>query len=454
MPPLKALHITSVHTNPHFSLLLAGMRRAIFLPAFFLLCLQLFAQTDSVLNIPLTGYVKDDRFDKYHLNLALFLTDKDEILSMDFEGTRPVKKIPVKRPAGYTAYAYGNIFFNGQKNSVNPGYVSVLVGNPYHKHPHLFVDVNQNFDFTDDPRFTLPFTDEPPLEFELSNDDLPEGRMKVVLTRNKLYGQKYDYKRYLDEYYSMSFPDRKFIGAEFSYREQRFITRAGIARMGKEAFRIALYDANANGKYNDPGMDKVMFINPGDSIFDATNPLNLVTLSEKGKPTYFEKNSKQYEVVLADAAGMFIQIRESNASADFNRIKAGKKVPKVTFTLARGEKFKLKKLCRKEVFLYFASPTGRNFRSDTMVLRQIAALDTNSLKVILVMFVRKSYELRIFQSDARPNYMLAYGTRDLSAKLGINSTPQSLYLGKRRNVKRYGLTPQDFLQEYLKEKNR
>lgn len=407
------------------------------------------AQTDSVYTIPLTQYAKDDRFDKYQLTLALFFTQGDTIMSMDFENTRPVKPILIKRPEGYKDYVYGYLFFSGSKNNFNPGYVTVLVCNPFHKHPHMFVDYNQNFDFTDDPRFTLPYFDEPGIEVEMSNTALPQGKIKIVLTRNKLFGQKYEFKQYMDEYYAMAYKGRRFVGVEYSYREQRYIARVGQVKMKDESFKIALYDANSNGLYNDANMDKVVYNNQKDTILDATNPLNYIVLSDKGKNNYFEKNGRLYQIVETDPAGYFIKIKTSQDDVQFNRIKIGKKIPRVKLTLPRGEKFKITKYRRKQVYVYFASKTSKNFRADTMILRQIASLDTNRLKVICVLFVNKSYELRIFKTDASPNYLLAYGEKELSKKLGINSVPQSLWIGKRRKVKKYGLKPNEFLRQYL-----
>lgn len=428
------------------------MKKRFFLPAFLFLCLQVIGQTDSVQHIALNDYVKDERFDKYQLTLALFLVEGDTIYSMDFEGTRPSKPISVKKPKGYKIYAYGNIFFSGTQNNYNPGYVSVLVCNPYQKHPVLYIDQNQNFDFTDDSSYQLPYYEEAPLAVELSNKELPEGKIKVVLSRNLLFGQKYEFKTYMDEYYAMAYKGRQFIGIEHTYREQRYITRGGYVKQNRESFKIGLQDANANGIYNEAGIDKVIFVNSNDTIFDATNPLNYVVFEKKGKTTYFEKNDRLYEIVNADRAGKFIEIKPSNAEVNFNRIAIGKKVPKVKFTLVKGEKLKLNKLRRKEVYIYFGNRNSKNFKSDTLMLRQIAALDSNSLKVICVLYVNKSYELRIYNSDAEPNYLVAYGTKDLTNKLGINSVPQSLYLGKRRRVKKYGLNPSEFMREYLKEK--
>jgi len=424
------------------------MKKLFFLPAFFLFALVGSAQENNIIEIPLTQYAKDDRFDKYQITLALFKVKGDTILSMDFEGTRPIKPIRIKKTGRHKEFAYGNLFFSGSQNKYNPGYVSVLVGDPYQRNPTLYIDHNQNFDFSDDSSYKLPYFDEKALELELFNTGNTEGRIKILLSRTRPYGQKYEFRKYMDEYYAMAYKGREFMGFEFCYREQRYIARSGLVKQGKESFKIALLDGNANGLYNDPEIDKVMFVNPTDTILDATNPLYFVNFAANGKPTYFEKNDKLYQIVEVDPAGKFIRIKVSNDQVDFNRIKIGKKVPKVKFTPAKGDAFKISKLRRKEIYLYFGNRSAKNFVSDTMLLRQIAQLNPEKLKVICVLYVNKTYELRIFNSDAQPNYLLAFGTKELSNKLGINSLPQYLYLGKRRRVKKYGLNPNEFLREY------
>jgi hypothetical protein len=116
-----------------------------------------------------------------------------------------------------------------------------------------------------------------------------------------------------------------FVGIEFTYREQRYITRSGLVKLGRESFKIGLLDANANGVYNDAGVDKILFVNTNDTIFDATNPLNFVIFEKGGKKTYFEKNGKLFLVKEADAAGKYIKIQPSKDAVDFNKIPAGKK---------------------------------------------------------------------------------------------------------------------------------
>lgn len=405
---------------------------------------------DSII-IELDNYAKDERFHKFQITLALFMTQGDTIKSMDFENLRPEKNIIIKKPEGYNYYAYGYLFFTGSNNTENPGYVSVLVCNPFHKHPHMFVDHNQNFDFTDDPRYTLPYFDEAPIEFELANSKDNQARIKIQLTRNKLFG-KADFKTYMDEYYAYTYKGRQFTGIEYTYREQRYLARSGIMRMETDSFKIALYDANANGFYNDADTDKVVFVNYQDTIFDATNPLSFQLLSSKINENYFEKNGNVFQILYADQLGKKLIIKPSLTGTGLGRIEKGKKVPNIKLNFANGQKQKLRKFKRKEVYIYFAGPNTKNFDSDTLLLRQIAALDSNRLKVICVLYLKKSYELSIYQDQAKPNYLVANGTREMSKLLGIRSLPQSLYLGKRRRVKQYGLKPNEFIRAYLGDK--
>lgn len=417
--------------------------------------LNLYAQNDSIITVNLNDFAKDERFDKFQVTVALFLVENDTILTQDFEGLKPAKPVVIKKPQGYQYYAYGYLFFTGSSNNKNPGYVTILVGNPYHKHPHLWVDYNQDFDFTTDPRYVLPYFDEPPLEITLNNASNKEGSIKILLTRNKMFGPKFDLRKYMDEYYAELFKGRKFVGIEYTYREQRLQAKYGVVKFKDDSFKIALFDGNSNGLYNDHDTDKLMVINIKDTVFDSTNPLGMYMLAKPKERMFFEKNGRYFELLKADEAGKFLIVRVTSENPDLGKIKWGKKVPKINFTLAKYKQtLKLKKLRKKNVYIYLANSSSRNFTADTLMLRQIAELDTANLKVICVLYVNKSYQLKIFDMDAEANYYIALGTKEIARKLGISSIPQSLWLCKNRRVIKYGIKPNEFVRTYLKYKKK
>lgn len=407
--------------------------------------LNLMAQND-VITVNLDTWGKDDRFHKYENTLALFKVQGDTIKSLDFEDLRPSVNIIIKKPTGYKNYAYGFLFFTGSNNYKNQGYVTVLVGDYNTVNPTMWVDVNQNFDFTDDEKIVMPYYYQKGIEITLPNAQNNAGGNKVLLTRTMLFG-KLDLRKYKDEYYQYYYKDRTFVGLDFTYREQRYLAKTGIVKLNDDSFRIALHDGNSNGRFNDKDTDRVIVINYNDSIYDTTNDLFASKLSGNVKNNYFEKNGKIFEIVEADASGTFIKIKPSNSDMLFGKIAEGKKIPKVSITTHRGEKKNLKKLRKHQVFMYFTSLTSKNFEKDTATLRKIAAIDSCHIRVILFLYTNKSYTVRIYGSQSKANYTVALGHKILNKKLGIRGLPQTLLVGKRRKVTKYGITPEEYLNQ-------
>ncbi len=409
---------------------------------------SLAAQTEYSIETKQLG--KDDRFEKYQITMPLFWLQGDTIRTLSFENMRKAKDIAIIKPKGYSNYAYGFLFFTGKQDYLNPGYTSVLIGGPQTKHPHIFIDHNHNYDFTDDERLTLPYYYEPGKLLEIKNDLYPQGSIQILLTKNNLFG-KYEFKKQMDDYFDYFYKDRKFIGTEHCYREQRFITRYGIAKIENDSFKIGLFDANSNGKYNDSDTDKVVVINYNDSIFDTNNDLYCTRISKDKNQMYFEKNGVVYEITEIDMAGRFIKFKPGSSDLLFGKINIGKKIKRFVYTRADGEKQKIKTLRKKNVYMYFTSESAQNFERDTALLRVIAQVDTSYLKVLLFLYVNKSYELRMYDSQSKANYIVALGSKEISKKLGIRGLPQSLWLGKRRKVKAYGISPSKFLEEFSKQ---
>ena len=123
-------------------------RVALFLLVIIFQAMHLFAQQE--ITVALTEFARDDRFDRLNSNLALFELKNDTMLTWDFEGLRKAKTIAIIKPEGFKAYAYGFVFFAGNNQGNNPGFITVLIGNPYHAKPTLFADLNNNNNFTDD----------------------------------------------------------------------------------------------------------------------------------------------------------------------------------------------------------------------------------------------------------------------------------------------------------------
>lgn len=418
------------------------------LTAFSFFCCLAFslAAQNSIMTIPLNEPGRDERFEKVTVTLPVFITSNDTILTMDFENLRPARKVQIKKPGGYNTYGYTYIFFTGSNNAVNPGYTTLLIGGVYNDNPHLFIDRNNNFDFTDDgERLVLPKYKGDSLLLHLYRTDDTLAGITIRLKRLDLNGQP-AYKKLMNEYYAFFYKDRTFAGIDFAYREQRYVTRYGMVSVNNDSFKLALYDGNSNGLYNEPDSDRVLTANAADTIFESKDELRSFAITKK--TMYVEFHGEQFEVLEIDRAGQFIRLKRLTEGLLLGRTKPGEKLPKFRFTTWQGQKKKIKKFRRYDTYLYFTGPNVKDFSKDTAALRMIADAHPGKLKVIAFIDVNKSYELKIFGTYANLNYDAAYKDRELARKLAIRGLPSSIWLGRKRKVISYNVKPQDFLKAY------
>ncbi len=419
------------------------LRGVLFLLLIIFQAMRLFAQQEKT--VALTTYARDDRFDRLNLNLALFELENDTILTWDFEGLKKAKAIPIIKPEGFKAYAYGFVFFAANCQGNNTGFITVLLGNPYHTKPTLYADLNNNNNFTDDNySVILPWRgDTTEIEMCISGTKLCT---KIKFTRH-LMENKQMYKQLMNEFYQLTYPNRKFIGMDHCYRIQQYQIKCGLAIAGEDSIRVALFDGNNNGLYNEPDSDRFILANLSDTVFYPFDDLYSSTINKKNGHCFVDKNGKQIEFVRASPYGENLTFNVLDQTNNSEHIKVGKKLPRFKYITWKGEHQKINKLKKYELYIYFGSPLANNFSSDTAALRLLASRYSKSLRVIGFIEVNKSYELSIFGQYSYLNWILAYKNKDLNRMLGIRGLPSSIYTQKRRRVIRYNLTPNELLQE-------
>jgi hypothetical protein len=416
-----------------------------------LLVLAVLGQSDDLIYVKLDQWAKDERFDKLQLVTPFFMVQHDTIETLDFENMRTSSKVTIRKPEGFNSYAYGFLFFRGIPNKQNDGYVNLLMVNLSDRVPKLLVDRNNNYDFTDDGpaiNIPMPFNRKEAVIIELARADNPKAANAIRLSRMD-FSTKSSYKNLLNEYYEIYYKNRMFAGIEYCFREQRYNTRQGIVALADDTFRIALQDENSNGFYDEPESDKILTANFVDTIFESKDELRSMLIPKNKSEWRFEKNGKVFEIVSIDPAGHSLTLREVK-DLNASRLPIGKKAPNIVYYDWHGTKHKLKKLRRSNVYIYYTGPHAKNFSSDTATLRTISTEFGTCVKVIGFIDVNKSYELKIFGEYSNLNWTAAYKNKYVTHQLVIKGIPSSLWLGKRRKVKQYNLTPQQFLQELRK----
>ncbi len=405
---------------------------------------------NNLVHVSLDTWAKDERFDRMINPIAFYYTSGDTILSYDVENLKDPIPIIIKRPANYKTYAYGYTHFSGVPNPINPGMVCLLLTNVQDRNPKLYMDRNNNFDFTDDgiPENVPPaYLMKDSSVVELSRIDKPGAAIAIQLSRINFIN-KYAYKNMLNEYYEFYFANRKFVGIDYSLREQRFVVRAGLFKTETDSFRIALMDVNSNGFYNDKDTDKIIIANYVDSVFDSRDELHAFVISDNKSNQYIERNGEQYQILQIDPSGKFMVFNKADSTTLLDKIPVGRKVPKFKFVDWEGKKYRIKQFKRKEVFIYFTNPQLVSFKNDTIILRKLAEQFNGKLTVVAFIDVNKSYELKIFGTYANLNWIAAFKDKYVLQDLKLRGQPSSLWLGKRRKVKRYNITPTELFNEY------
>lgn len=401
------------------------------------------ANSQQQLTIKLNTPAKDDRFDRLNINLTLFELKNDTILSWDFEGLKEAQSLRVVKPGSYKTYAYGYLFFAGNQQGYNPGMITFLVADPFQKKPILYLDLNNNLNFTDDGEPTiLPWRG----DSTLLNFCLPNTLQcaSIKLTRHP-HDDKFAYKNLVKEFYEFTYPNRTFLGMEHCYRQQPYQAKSGILVVGNDSLQIALYDGNQNGTYNQPDSDILVIANLHDTVFYPFDALYASPISKKASNCFIDKNGKQIEFVDAIDNGSELTIKIAAQANNTGQIKPGKKLPKFKYITWKGEEQKINKWRKQQLYIYYGSPQTTGFSADTIALRKIADEYGNALKVIGFIEVNKSYELSIFGQYSHLNWILAYKDKYLNQKLSFKGIPSSIYTKKRRRVIQYNLTPEQLL---------
>jgi hypothetical protein len=380
--------------------------------------------------------------------IAFFEVQHDSILSYDFENLKDPVPIIIKKPEGYPNYAYSYFFFEGATNAYSKGMTNILLCDYKGKNPHLYIDRNNNYDFTDDSTYIVmprPYYINDTIAVVLHRPEEAQAGIAIHLSRIS-YVKKMAYRDMMNEYFQTQYPNRKFIGMDYCFREQRLNIKEGIVRTLTDSFKLALMDGNGNGYYGDIGQDKLLIANLQDSFFDSRNELQSFVITKDKNDLFFEKNGVTYQVLNMDMSGTFLTLILPDTKR-IAGIEKGKKVKRFKFYDWEGKKWKIRKFKKKLVFIYLTSPHAKDFMKDTIALRAISTEFSEKIQVVGFIDVDKSYELRIFGAYTNLNWIAAYKDKYVIRDLQLHGVPASLWLAPKRKVIRYNISPQELLLE-------
>jgi hypothetical protein len=412
------------------------------------------AQERKSVKISLDSMVQDDQFLKSMAIVPVYKYKGNVIEPYTMFGVDPpknqqdlvVKKMPDMQGMHDTAYSF--LYFSGADNSVNQGYLLMILGN-YRRSVRtifFFVDRNNNLDFTDDgPPDSLGFRDWD-LQIELKNQIFPEGRYTAKLTRLE-YGENVTYKNMLTEHYKKHSGRKEFTDINYCFREQRYNTRAGDFVSGSDSFRIALKDLNTNGLFNEPCIDK-MYVGPHGRTVTIEQMFYIVP---NIKATTFEWNKRKYQLVNASVSGSFIEIRQMPSSDMTNRLEKGKKIPAFTYKDTRKNDKNIRTLKNKPIYVFFWDK-AKITTSDTLYLSKMVREFADDIHIITLNHGDEPKMVLIMEYYDRIIWPIGFSTKKIATKYFLEEVPRGYLADKKKRLINDQIRPEEVYYWLLKNK--
>lgn len=405
----------------------------------------------DTLVVPLNIRAIDDKFRKSQAIIPVF-----KYKGQPFEGITQfgidTKKEPEKFYAtlpdmtGISDTSYGFIFFGGSNNSKLNGYVFVIIGhNTRNMYPaKIWVDKNFNLDMSDDGPPDTFYNQTPFLDIYLKNPDVSAEGFICRISRFDFL-KNLQYKMLLDDHYKNNSGSKIFAGADYSFREQRLNILAGDVKWGNDSFRLAIKDENCNGKFDEPGEDRILIGHYNQDELGTT----IIEISPK--TTWFERSGKVWKILRIDPSGKFITFIHDETKQIKNALYLNKKIPKVKYLAAEKQKkeIKIRKHRGKPLYLYFWNTSVAGFEEDTLYLRKIQNEFGNQIKILALNYGDEIPFIRGMKNKYRWNWEVGFSSLEINKSYFVESFPSSYITNKRQRLKAAGVSPKELYTRLL-----
>ena len=417
---------------------------------FLLLPITQFGQ-NNIVEVSFDEKAYDERYFKSKLIIPLFKFTNNSIEEYEKFGVlnkKPLDYFAIKKfpdMSGAVDTAYGFIYYSGAPANINRGYVTVLVANykRWVKPAILYVDRNNNLDFTDDGAADTFTSFTPHLDINFPHPKYSNAKYTIRLSRFNLE-QDAQYRFLMDEYYRKNQGNKVFAGIDYSFKENRINMRGTTYANGADTFRIALYDGNYDGLYNSAEYDKIYVAKKSDSIFQDNFSF---PIEERITKTEFEWNEKVYKITEFNPSGNTIKFFWDKDAVSKRALQIGKKIPKFTFYLHDSKTTKkIKKYKRKGLYIYFYNYNNPNFDNDTAILTQIHRKYGNCINIVTLNYGDYYKTISAMKILDKIPYTVGLSSREINRMFNIETLPQGFLCRKRLRLAHKDISPQEVLE--------
>ncbi len=346
---------------------------------------------------------------------------------------------------GFKDTCYGFIYFGGLNNRATlPGYTLIVVANNKRQWKSLatiWVDRNHNLDLSDDGAPLILDENVGYVEITLNNPDVKNATYSVYVSRFSLSSNE-AYKKLMNDFYENSSGTKKYVGTDYSFKEQRLNIIAGDYKDDYDSFRVAIKDVNCNGIYN----ELTDYIIIGD-YKTSVMPDNKTPIESKLGKFGFERNGKKYNINEISAIGNYVVIQEEVGAKLKNTLVVGKKVKKFKFKTTDKEQktVSIKKYRKKPTYIYIWNFQQDSFSRDTQALRIIAQKYSDKINLLTLNYGETPKEIRAFIFRNNINWNIGLSTQKINESLFLEKYPFGLLTERRLKIKQLKISPEELL---------
>jgi thiol-disulfide isomerase/thioredoxin len=345
-------------------------------------------------------------------------------------------KITFPDLSGISDTLFAKIYFTGKNHLALENQVLVLVGNHASESPLIWIDYNNDLDFSDAGkplRFSKDFIDvsisaidEPELAHTIrfhKPDSILKVKIKESLELYIIKGEKYtDF--YLDE-------RRNIRVGDFVFKE--------------DSLRIGLMDVNINGSYSDWGIDRLVIGAYGGKISGTEEAAGAVILDSI---TYFQGKSYAFEVMEVSANGKSLVIKPTLTENIEDRITAGESIPDYTFKLDSGKETSVYKHLDGQKYLYlsFWASWCSGCKQEVDDLKRLHSDYSDKVTIVSLNYNEDEEKIKSFIAKYAIKWLNGHSTPQINEELFIHGMPRNILVDSSGRIVEMNIHPSKLLE--------
>jgi peroxiredoxin len=318
-------------------------------------------------------------------------------------------------------------YFTGWKDSKTPKSSLFLIGNYSSYKPIVYVDYNQNLDFSDDGQ-PLAFSKDSTVIVYLKNSEYPTALFPVKFFYPKLNPEL---KKEVETFIGGSGPDaigNTLTSVDYWLADKRMNYKVADTWINDEKMKIALYDSNCNGLYNDKGEDRIIISDYRADFISGELSKGAVVYTDKAQ---IEIGEYIYEIEEIEYSGKYLKLKKSKKS--YKRpIEVGDELSHFKLTLLSGETKSIKQLQEQDKYLLidFWGTWCKGCTQQLPSLKEFAETNKDKLQIIGLSARDTKEQIERYISKHKVQWTIGYADDEIIKKLRIDGFPTYMLLDK------------------------